>query len=139
VTGCDDGSWRRGAVRGTTSSVAHHDQVARALVAIGAARDIRGLTRLLHPGVALTVDGGGRVPAPQAALEGATEAGIYLAHVLLAPGTALRVDAVNGMPGVIVCRDAAVTGILGFRVRRRRIVEAWLVLNPEKLTRWSCS
>ena len=86
----------------------------------------------------LTVDGGGKVSAPSAALEGATEVGSFLAELLLAPGTTLRVDAVNGMPGVVLCRDRAVTGILGFRVRDRQILEAWLVLNPDKLARWSC-
>ncbi|MFD4957201.1 hypothetical protein [Microbacterium sp. NPDC058389] len=138
MTGRGGGSWLRRSARGARSSVVHHDRVAHALVAIGAAGDARALRRLLNPGVVLTVDGGGNVPAPAAALEGATEVGSYLAGVMLASGTSLRVDAVNGMPGVVVCRDDAVTGILGFRARGRQILEAWLVLNPDKLARWSC-
>ena len=138
MTGRGDGPWLRRSPRGARSSLVHHDRVARALAAIAAAGDERALRRLLHPGVALTVDGGGRVAAPSEALEGATDVGSYLAGVLLAPGTILRVDAVNGMPGVVLCRDRAVVGILGFRVRDRQILEAWLVLNPDKLARWNC-
>jgi RNA polymerase sigma-70 factor (ECF subfamily) len=137
VTAREDASWLRRSLRGTRSSRVQHDRVAHALVAVGAAGDRRGLERLLHPGVALTVDGGGRVAAPAAALEGATAVGAYLAEVLLAPGTTLRVDAVNGMPGVVVCHDSRIAGVLGLRVRDRRILDGWLVLNPDKLTRWS--
>lgn len=132
----DDASWSRRALRGTRSTRLSHDRVAHALVTVAAAGDRRRLERMLHPGVALTVDGGGKVPAPSTMLEGATEVGAYLAEVLLSPGTTLRVDAVNGMPGVVLCRDAGVSGVLGLRVRERRILEAWLVLNPDKLTRW---
>jgi len=93
---------------------------------------------MLHPGVALTVDGGGFVAAPGEALQGASEVGRFLAGVLLEQGTTSRVESVNGLSGVMVCRDGRVTGILGIRVRQRLIVEAWLVVNPAKLTRWSC-
>ena len=138
MTPRDPRSWLHRSPRGSRSSRIHHDRVAHALVEIGAAGDERGLKRLLHPGVRLTVDGGGKVSAPSAALEGATSVSAYLTGVLLAHATTSRVDAVNGLPGVVVCRDGAVVGILGFRVRDRQILEAWLVVNPEKLTRWSC-
>lgn len=137
MTARDHASWLRRSLRGLRSSRAPHDRVVHALVTVIVAGDSHGLERMLHPGVALTVDGGGRVPAPATVLEGATRVGAYLAEVLWAPGTTLRVDAVNGMPGVVVCRDAGVAGILGVRVRDRRILEAWLVLNPDKLARWS--
>jgi RNA polymerase sigma-70 factor (ECF subfamily) len=137
VTARDHASWLRRSLRGRRSRRAHHDRVVHALVAVAAAGDSDGLGRMLHPGVALTVDGGGKVPAPLTVLEGAARVGAYLAEVLRAPGTTLRVDVVNGMPGVVVCRDAGVVGIAGVQVRDRRIVEVWLVLNPEKLARWS--
>ena len=120
------------------ASAVQHERVAAALVAAAAARDERGLRRLLHPGARLTVDGGGVVAAPPSALEGASEVGAYLVEVLLSEATAVRVESVNGMPGIVVCSDGRVAGVLGLRVRGRSIVEAWLVLNPEKLMRWTC-
>jgi RNA polymerase sigma-70 factor (ECF subfamily) len=113
-----------------------HDRVAKALVAAAASADPRAVGRMLHPGVELTVDAGGKVPAPRSALSGASEVGRYLSGVLLDPAATLRVASVNGMSGVVVCRGGKVTGILGIRLRRRRIVQAWLVVNPEKLTGW---
>jgi len=92
---------------------------------------------MLHPGVVLTVDGGGMVAAPIAALEGASEAGRYLCEVLGDKRASLVTGSVNGAPGIVVHRDAKVTGVLGIRVRGRVIVEAWLVLNPGKLERWN--
>jgi hypothetical protein len=113
-----------------------HDRVAKALVAAAASADPRAVGRMLHPGVELTVDAGGKVPAPGSALNGASEVGRYLSGVLLDPAATLRVASVNGMSGIVVCRGGKVTGILGIRLRRRRIVQAWLVVNPEKLTGW---
>lgn len=115
-----------------------HDLIAHALVAAAEAGDACGLARVLHPGVELTVDSGGNVPAPGEALQGASEVGRYLTGVLLEPGTTARVESVNGLPGVMVCRDGAVTGVLGIRVRDRLILEAWFVVNPDKLTHWTC-
>ena len=115
-----------------------HERVVRALFLIAEAEDARGMERMLHPGVRLTVDGGGIVAAPPTALEGASAVRTYLAEALLDPRCVLRVESVNGGPGIVVCREGQVTGVLTICVRGRRIVEAWLVVNPEKLTRWSC-
>lgn len=93
---------------------------------------------MLHPGVVLTVDGGGVVAAPPRALEGASTVGAYLGEALLDAAVSARVESVNGEPGIIACREGRVTGVLSIRVRGRLILEAWLVLNPEKLTHWNC-
>ena len=119
-----------------TSTQAQHDRAARALVAAARANDSAAVERMLHPGVALTVDGGGMVPAPRRPLRGASEVGAYLVAVLVDPATAPRVEAVNGLAGVVLRCARRVTGVLGIRVRKGRIVEAWLVVNPDKLTRW---
>ena len=42
-----------------------HDRIAHALVAAAEAGDARGLARMLHPGVELTVDSGGNVSASE--------------------------------------------------------------------------
>ena len=96
------------------------------------------MKRMLHPGVALTVDGGGVVAAPAAAVEGASKVAAYLGELLFDTSAALRVESVNGVPGVVVCREGRVAGVLSLRVRGRLILEAWLVTNPAKLTRWTC-
>lgn len=113
-----------------------HERAARALVAAAEAGDRDRLRRLLHSGVELTVDGGGVVPAPTTALHGASEVAPYLSATLLDPAVSLRLASVNGMPGVVVHRGREVAGVLGIRVRGRLIVQAWLVVNPDKLRRW---
>ena len=113
-----------------------HERVARALVAAVESGDPGALRAMMHPGVELTVDGGGVVPAPPAALRGAHEVTRYLSGVLLDSEVSVRIASVNGMPGLVVCRRGEVTGVLGMRARGRLIVQAWLVVNPGKLTRW---
>jgi RNA polymerase sigma-70 factor (ECF subfamily) len=93
---------------------------------------------MLHPRVVLTVDGGGAVAAPSRALEGASIVGEYLGEMLIAMVESQRVESVNGLPGIVLCRAGHVTGVLSIRVRGQLILEAWLVLNPEKLTHWNC-
>lgn len=115
-----------------------HERVVRTLVAAAEDRATRAVGRMLHPGVRLTVDGGGVVAAPASALDGASEVGAHLVGVLLDPLAALRVESVNGVLGIVVCREGRVTGVLSIRVRGRLILEAWLVVNPQKLTGWSC-
>jgi len=132
------GSWLHRSARRSRASAAQHERVVRALVAVAEQGDSRGLTRMLHPGVVLTVDGGGIVAAPAAALEGAPDVGGHLRGVLLDEVVSLRVESVNGVPGIVVCREGRVTGVLSISVRGCLILEAWLVSNPEKLTHWSC-
>ncbi|MDR7189573.1 hypothetical protein J2Y46_002399 [Microbacterium sp. BE35] len=132
------GSWLHRSARRSSTNAAQHERVVRALVAVAEQADSRGLTRMLHPGVVLTVDGGGVVAAPAAALEGAPDVGGYLRGLLLDGVVSLRVESVNGVPGIVVCEEGRVTGVLSVCVRGRLILEAWLVSNPEKLTRWSC-
>jgi len=132
------GAWLHRSARRPRKGAAQHDRVVAALIAAALAADQRGLARMLHPGVVLTVDGGGVVPAPVVALEGASEVGSYLAGVLLEAATSLRIESVNGVAGVVVCRAGRVTGVLNIRVRRRLVLEAWLVANPEKLAHWNC-
>lgn len=113
-----------------------HERVVREIVAAAASDDAPGLKRMLHPGVVLTVDGGGIVAAPSTALSGASEVAAYLGPLLSDPAASLRIESVNGMPGVVVRRDGAPTGVLCLAVRGGRVREAWLVVNPEKLAGW---
>jgi RNA polymerase sigma-70 factor (ECF subfamily) len=129
-------TWLHGLRRGRKSVQAQHDRVAQAILVAATARDEHGVRRMLHPGVALTVDGGGVVAAPDEALQGASAVGEYLSGVLFEPQSSLSVRSVNGLPGVVVCQAGTVTGVLGIRVRDGAVVEAWLVVNPAKLTRW---
>jgi hypothetical protein len=131
------GAWRH---RSTCakSGAAQHAHAVHALVAAAQAGDPRGFERMLHPAVVLTVDGGGIVAAPAAAVDGASAVGGYLTRELIDPAVSLRQESVNGAPGIVVCRAGRVTGVLSIRVERRRVREAWLVVNPRKLTHWDC-
>ncbi|MFB7891457.1 hypothetical protein ACFC1I_04580 [Microbacterium sp. NPDC056044] len=132
------GSWLHRSARNSPSSAAQHERVVRALVDVAETGDSRAMKRMLHPGVALTVDGGGAVAAPVATVEGASGVAAYLGEVLLDAAASLRVESVNGVPGIVVCREGRVTGVLSLRVRGRLVLEAWLVVNPAKLARWRC-
>ncbi|MFC8682581.1 hypothetical protein ACFT30_13765 [Microbacterium ureisolvens] len=132
------GSWLHRSARGAVSGSAGHGRAVGELAAAARAGDAAGVAQLLRPGVVLTVDGGGVVAAPDAAVEGVTPVASFLVDLLTQPRAAVRVESVNGVPGIVVCRDGRVVGVLSVRVRGRRILEAWLVANPDKLTRWTC-
>ena len=126
----------RGLPVGSLRRAMRHDRVVRALVDAATSHDERGLRRLLHRGVTVTVDGGGMVPAPDAALSG-SEAGAYLAAALTAPSAVVCAESVNGMLGLVLRRGGRVTGVLAVDTRGGRVFEAWLVINPCKLSHWS--
>jgi len=124
-------------LRTSTSLAAEHERVARALIAATSTTDAATLARMLHPDVQLTVDGGGHVPAPPTPLRGRVEVVRYLTRVLGDPEVDTVIESVNGMPGVVVRREATVVGVLVLRVRRSLVCEAWLVANPDKLASWN--
>lgn len=121
----------------TTSLAADHERAARALIVATATADAAELGRLLHPDVSATVDGGGRVPAPDAPLRGCGAVGRYLLEVLGDDEIDAVVESVNGMPGIVLRRDGAVVGVLVLDVRASRVREAWMISNPDKLSSWN--
>lgn len=130
-------TWLKYLRTSTTFVAAEHERAARALIAATSTTDAATLARMLHADVELTVDGGGHVPAPPTPLQGRAAVVRHLLSVLGDPEVDTVIESVNGMPGVVVRREATVVGVLVLRVRQSLVCEAWLVANPDKLESWN--
>jgi len=116
-----------------------HARAVAALKAAWRARDLDALVRQLDPRVVAVADGGGRVPATRAPVEGAEAVAATLIDVhRRVPGLALDDAVVNGEPG-LVARDAAgtVVAVVAARTGPAGIDRLWVVRNPDKLARWN--
>ncbi|MFJ9517767.1 sigma-70 family RNA polymerase sigma factor [Kitasatospora sp. NPDC101801] len=129
---------RTGGRRGPVDRAAHRQVVsAFALAATGG--DLQGLVALLDPDVVWHSDGGGIVSAGVRPILGADKvsrlvAGLY-ARFLGPADVSASPALVNGEPGLL-WHDAEgkVLGVVAFAVADGRITEAYVVVNPEKLT-----
>jgi RNA polymerase sigma-70 factor (ECF subfamily) len=114
------------------------DSLARQFFAAAEHGDLAGLEALLSHDVALTGDGGGKVPALAQSIHGRE----HVARTLMAwfrlsarlPGASLRQAEVNGGPGAII-RDAQerLLGVLGLDVEGGEITVIRSIVNPDKL------
>jgi RNA polymerase sigma-70 factor (ECF subfamily) len=94
--------------------------------------------RILHPGMTLVVDGGGRVPAPAGPVRGRAAAADALIG-MFGPrtGSSSTVVSVNGAPALVFRRAGGVVAVLTLRTRGARVFDAWIVANPDKLRHWN--
>jgi RNA polymerase sigma-70 factor (ECF subfamily) len=123
-------AWRRRRLRRADEAT-----VAR-LSAAMAARDARSIHALAHRAVSLVVDSGGQMQTASVPLTGRAAASGELVS-LVTPGTTLAVAAINGAPGIVLHRGGVVVAVVTTEIRRRRIVNVWVVCNPEKLRHWN--
>ncbi|WP_084100718.1 RNA polymerase sigma factor SigJ [Nocardioides luteus] len=115
-----------------------HDDVVRAFVAATAGGDLGRLVTLLDPSVTLRSDGGGRVSAALNPIEGAEKVARFLLGVLTKrPTWAIRTEATADGLGFTFVEDGAHRGVANLRVAGGRVTDVWIVLNPDKLARWS--
>ncbi|MEK9519598.1 RNA polymerase sigma factor SigJ [Streptomyces sp. NPDC087908] len=102
------------------------------------AQDIAALVGLLTPDATVVVDGGGLVGAALRPITGAGEIARYIVAINdMAPGTSLRLQAVNGRPGLVARRGDTVVTVAAFGLADGRITHIWAVRNPEKLGPWT--
>lgn len=130
-------TWWRRLGRSSASASLAHDRVARALVVAAARRDAGGVRRLIASTAVLTVDSGGRAPAPTPVLSGGDEVTAYLIGAFFDPAVQLVVETVNGLPGIVVRDRGTVAGVLVIAVRFGTVQQGWLVTNPDKLRHWN--
>ena len=102
---------------------------------------LRGEARLeesLRRNVRLTIDSGGAASLLAGVVTGRAPSADALRD-LLGRFTDPRPEraAVNGAPGIVVRSHGRVVGVLAMRVRRGRIDELWVVVNPDKLAHWT--
>lgn len=101
-----------------------------------AAGDIATLIGLLDPGATLTADGGGRVRAALAPIEGGEPVARYVADLAAHGGLTIEERTVNGRPGLVLRRGDELAAVYAFAVAADRITHIWAVRNPDKLGPW---
>ncbi|MFJ2370852.1 hypothetical protein [Microbacterium sp. NPDC087665] len=123
-------AWWRRRVQGAADAHTIDD-----LVAALERADADGIRRVLHSEVVTLVDGGGLVDAPLAAQHGA-DAALESLRRTVRDGT-IEGASINGSPGIIVRDGDRVVATICGSARGEKLVELWIVRNPEKLQRWN--
>jgi RNA polymerase sigma-70 factor (ECF subfamily) len=118
---------------------AQRDELTTRFFAAAEHGDLAGLEALLAHDVALTADGGGKVPAIARTLRGRGRVARVLMHGmrLLArlPGVSVRPAEVNGGPGALL-RDGQqrLIGVWALEIADGQITRINAIVNPDKLT-----
>jgi RNA polymerase sigma-70 factor (ECF subfamily) len=99
--------------------------------------DMQALLDVLAPDAVLYSDGGGKVPAALAPVNGADRIARLLLGVLKkAPaGLEVRIVRVNGQPGLMARIDGQAVQVLAFDIVDGRLSTCFVVRNPDKLAR----
>jgi RNA polymerase sigma-70 factor (ECF subfamily) len=117
-------------------STTDQDRVTQAVCAASRSGDVAQLRLLLVPEVTAVIDTGGsyRVePTPICGVEAVSRmlAGFF------EPGLQTAEHSVNGATGVLVRWRGRVVAVLVLDVDQGVVHHVWVVLNPDKLRRWS--
>jgi RNA polymerase sigma-70 factor (ECF subfamily) len=108
-------------------------EVVDAFVSAARGGDVAALVGLLDPGVVLTTDGGGALPAARRPVAGAERvARALIGFARIGGGTAEPVD-VNGAPGLLTRAATGVPSVVAFTLDAGRIVAIDIQRNPAKL------
>jgi RNA polymerase sigma-70 factor (ECF subfamily) len=106
------------------------------------AGDTDGIRALLLPDVELVIDSG--APSPASTGEGAPadesrgrDATVIALSALVAPETSTLLSSINGVPGLLLCRDDVVEGVVTAEIHDRLLSRIWVVCNPAKLRHWN--
>ena len=116
---------------------ASHQQLLSAFVSAARSGDLQGLMGLLADDVKLTADGGGKVPSAFNVIEGADRTARFIAGAVskgMPEGSAIRLAAVNGLPGLIIYLPDGSVRSAAFEIVNGRIRAIYAMNNPEKLT-----
>ncbi|MGY1858060.1 RNA polymerase sigma factor SigJ [Modestobacter sp. SYSU DS0290] len=126
------------AARAATPPRARRDAVVRAFAAACAGGDLTALVAVLDPQVTLRSDGGGLVSAARNPVRGSANVARFLLGLLAKnPDVTLEEMTTGDGVGWLWRDDDAVRGLLVLGVAGDRATDVWIVLNPEKLTRWA--
>ncbi|WP_399894413.1 RNA polymerase subunit sigma [Streptomyces sp. BBFR51] len=129
-------SLRARSARPTTA--AEHDAVARRIRRACATEDEALLTSLMAPDVTAFFDGGGKIRALIKPVHGSEQVARSLLGLLDGRSrTTLRAQSVNGRTGLVVRHDQQVVAVIGLDIADHRVVQIWVVLNPDKLRSWN--
>ncbi len=97
--------------------------------------DLDGLIVVLKDDIALTPDGGGRVPSARVPLIGAQRVARFLIGIARKAPPSLRLHPcwVNGQPGVWLEVNGVVDGVMTWDIDADRIAAIRIIRNPDKL------
>ncbi|ROQ60161.1 RNA polymerase sigma-70 factor (ECF subfamily) [Streptomyces sp. 840.1] len=103
-----------------------------------AEEDAGRLASLLAPDASVFYDGGGRIRTLTRPVNGGAE----VAHSLLTlltrqPRTTLDTHSVNGRTGLVARYDDRVVAVITLDIAGSRVVQVWVMLNPDKLRAWN--
>ncbi|OKK05047.1 sigma factor [Streptomyces sp. CB02400] len=124
--------------RARPTSPAEYDAVARAVRRACATEDDALLSSLMAADVTAFFDGGGKVRAAIKPVHGRGEVARSLMRLLdrRSPATLLT-RSVNGRPGLVVRYNRQVVAVISLDIADHRVVQVWVVLNPDKLRSWN--
>jgi RNA polymerase sigma-70 factor (ECF subfamily) len=99
--------------------------------------DMPALIATLADDVTVFSDGGGKVNAARKPVVGRDKVALFLTNLVrMAPrGTSLRVEAINGHPGIVTLIDGVVHNVVTFDFTETDIRTIYIVVNPDKLRR----
>jgi RNA polymerase sigma-70 factor (ECF subfamily) len=115
---------------------AKHAQLLSAFAAAARSGDLNALMELLASDVRVTTDGGGKVAAALNVIEGADRAARFVvgaARKGWRDDFTLRVAAINGLAGLIVCSPEGPVQTAAFEIEGDVIRALYVVSNPDKL------
>jgi RNA polymerase sigma-70 factor (ECF subfamily) len=120
------------------TDVEQQRQVVAAFLEASTGGDLPSLLRVLDPSVVLRADGGGKVRAAGRPVHGREKvAQVVLGGLKWYPGLSGRLVGVNGGTGALVIHGGTVIAVVGVSVAGGLITEIDLVVNPDKLERFS--
>jgi RNA polymerase sigma-70 factor (ECF subfamily) len=99
--------------------------------------DLQALLDILAPDAVFYSDGGGKVAAALAPIEGADRIARFFLGILkkAPPDMEVRGVRVNGQPGLLVTIGGQVVQVLTFDIVDGRIAACFIIRNPDKLAR----
>ena len=99
--------------------------------------DIAAMRATLADDAIVVTDGGGQVRAATQPIRGADNVACFLPTLLTRqPGTLLTIESVNGRTGLVLRRTGQAVAVVSLNIADSHITAVWIVLNPDKLTRW---
>jgi RNA polymerase sigma-70 factor (ECF subfamily) len=123
--------------RAGAASREQHDAVARAFAAATSTGDLEALVSVLDPDVVLRSDGGGRVSAALRPVRGADRVARFLLGLpRLEPEAVVGPIGTPDGLGFLATLDDEPSALVSLRVRDGRIVDVYIMRNPDKLTQW---
>jgi len=132
----------RGTAAVSDTDAVRQREIVEAFMAAARGGDFDALLALLDPDVVLRADTGVLAPGLAGTAGVAVSRVVHGARAVAGQSLAFRRSAqfarlalVNGLPGIVNAPDGRLTGVMGFTVVDRRIVEIYILADAERLGR----